>query len=245
MKKIVLILFLVHPLILAQNVPTAFKPGEKLTYKVQYGPIIAGVANLEVSSSKNEFTYLAKGKSTGVFNVFFKVRDTYKSVVNKSTLKPVWFYRDIKEGNYKKKEKVFFNYELQRAESTRDTISLPNNTQDILSIFYYLRSQNFNHLKVGDHLSAQMYLDDEFIQSKMYYLGIDTIKTKFGRISCTKWAPELQTGRVFEDKQGLELWISNDANKIPIQVKAKVMVGSIKMDLIEAKGTRERFKPIK
>ena len=245
MKKIVSILFLIPPLILAQNVPTAYKTGEKLTYKVQYGPVVAGVANLEVTGSQKEFTYLAKGRSTGVFNLFFKVRDTYKSVVDKSTLKPIWFYRDIKEGNYKKKEKVFFNYELQQAESTRDTISLPKNTQDILSIFYYLRSQNFNALKVGDHLSAQMYLDDEFIHSNLYYLGVDTIKTKFGRISCTKWAPELQTGRVFEDRQGLELWISNDANKIPVQVKAKVMVGSIKMELTEVKGARESFKSIK
>ena len=199
--------------ICAQQEYFSFKKGEKLEYKIHYGPLSAGIANLEIKTIKDQYRFIANGKSTGVFSLFFKVEDYYESIVDKTSLHPNQFFRDVKEGSYVKKENVFFNYELQQAETTRDTIPLPENTQDLVSIFYYLRAQNFNTLKVGESFPVQVYLDDEFIESNLLFLGNDTIKTKFGWIPCTKWAPELETGRVFEDDYGMNLWISNDENK--------------------------------
>ena len=84
--------------------------------------------------------------------MFFKVKDRYESIVDKNSLHPNQFYRDVKEGGYKKIENVFFNYKLKQAETTRDTIPLPENAQDLLSIFYYLRAQYFDTLKVTDSI---------------------------------------------------------------------------------------------
>jgi len=242
--KIILILLLSTSTVFAQN-ETPFKEGEKLSYKVHYGLVAAGVADLETQTTGDTYKFIAKGRSTGLFNLFFKVRNTYESLVDKYSLKPKQFYRDIREGDYVKIESVFFNYDLKQAESTRDTIPLPENTQDLLSIFYFMRAQNFDTLKIGNKKSLQVYLDDEFMNSKLEYLGLDTIKTKFGWIPCTRWSPELQTGRVFKDEQGVNLWISNDKNKIPIQIKAKIMVGSIKMDLMKYSGTKEKLSTVK
>ena len=244
MNKIILLILFVNFKVYAQGEHSSFKKGEKLEYKIHYGPLAAGIARLEVKTINNQYRFIATGKSTGLFNLFFKVRDSYESIVDKTNLHPNQFYRDVKEGSYKKKESVFFNYKLQQAESTRDTIPLPKNTQDILSIFYYLRAQNFDTLKVGESFPFQIYLDDEFMESNLYYLGGDTLKTKFGWIPCTKWAPELETGRVFKDDYGMNLWISDDANKIPVQIKTKVLVGSIKMDLIKYYGTIEPLKEL-
>ena len=244
MKKIILLLFLINFKICAQQEYFSFKKGEKLEYKIHYGPLSAGIANLEIKTIKNQYRFIANGKSTGVFSLFFKVKDYYESIVDKTSLHPNQFFRDVKEGGYVKKENVFFNYELQQAETSRDTIPLPENTQDLVSIFYYLRAQNFDTLKVGDSFPVQVYLDDEFIESNLLFLGNDTIKTKFGWIPCTKWAPELKTGRVFEDDYGMKLWISNDANKIPVQIKTKVLVGSIEMDLIKYTGLNKTLKTL-
>jgi len=244
MNKIILFILLISIETYAQNKNLPFKKGEKLEYKIHYGPLAAGIARLEIKTISDQYRFIATGKSTGIFNLFFKVRDSYESNVDKTSLHPNQFYRDVKEGSYKKKESVFFNYKLQQAESTRDTIPLPKNTQDILSIFYYLRAQNFDTLKAGESFPIQVYLDDEFMESNLYYLGTDTIKTKFGWIACTKWAPELETGRVFEDDYGMSLWISDDANKIPLQIKTKVLVGSIKMDLIKYSGITEPLKEL-
>ena len=226
----------------AQKHDIPFKKGEKLEYKIHYGPISAGVANFEVKTFQDQFKFIATGKSTRVFSLFFKVKDRYESIVVKNSLHPNQFYRHFKEGGYEKIENVFFNYKLKQAESTRDTIPLPENTQDLLSIFYYLRAQDFDTLKVTDSIAVQVYMDDNFINSQLYYLGNDTIKTKFGWVAATKWAPELETGRVFEEDNGMNLWITDDKNEIPLKIQAKILVGSIEMDLIKYSGLKVPLK---
>ena len=226
-----------------QNFP--FKKGEKLEYKIHYGPIAAGTANLEIKTINDQYKFIANGKSSRVFSFFFKVKDYYESIVDKNKLQPNQFYRDVKEGGYEKTENVFFNYDLNQAESTRDTIPLPENTQDLVSIFYYLRTQNFDTLTIGDSIPIEVYLDDNFMKSELHFEGNDTIKTKFGWVACTKWNPKLETGRIFKDDNGMNLWISHDDNQIPIKIKTKVLVGSIEMDLIKYSGLKKPLESMK
>jgi len=219
-----------------------FQNGEQLEYKIHYGPIDAGKASLKVVKEEGNYWFIAEGKSTGFFNLFFKVRDSYESIIDANSLCPIHFNRSVREGSYKKKENVFFNQLSHQAESTRDTISLPENHQDILSVFYYLRSQNLDKFQPGDTIAIQVYLDDEFMSSNLSYVGRDTLKTKFGRISSTLWAPQLELGRVFDEKYGMKIWVSDDENKIPLRVETKILVGSIKMDLTAYRGLKKPLK---
>lgn len=43
------------------------------------------------------------------------------------------------------------------------------------------------------------------------------------------------SGRVFKDKEGVSLWVTNDSNHIPIAIQAQLVVGSIKADLVDYK----------
>ena len=239
---IVLFILLFHFNAYAQQYDIPFKKGEKLEYKIHYGPITAGVASLEIETLPNKYKFIANGESNRLFSLFFEVKDFYESIVDKKSLHPNQFYRNVKEGGYKKIENVFFNHKLNQAETTRDTIPLPENPQDILSMFYYLRTQNFDSLKVTDSIPIQVYLDDNFINSQLYYLGNELIKTKFGWIATKKWAPKLKTGRIFKDENGMNIWITDDENKIPIKIKTKVLVGAIEFDLIKYSGLKETLK---
>jgi hypothetical protein len=51
-----------------------------------------------------------------------------------------------------------------------------------------------------------------------------------------KFRPIIQKGRVFKKEEDLNVWISDDGNHIPIRAQAEILVGSIKMDLLEYKG---------
>ncbi len=245
MKKLIYILVIYSSFSAVAQNEYPFQNGEELEYKIHYGPLVAGKAVLKVSEKNESYQFLAEGKSTGLFNFFFKVRDSYQSITDQHFLRPLYFNRDVKEGGYEKKEQVFFNYPLNQAESTRDTISLPENTQDILSMFYYLRDQDQDNLTFGDSIPIQVYLDDAFMNSKLIYMGKDTLKTKFGNIASTKWVPQLESGRVFEDEYGMCIWVSEDGNKIPLRIETKVLVGSIKMDLTNYSGLREPLKSVK
>jgi len=62
-------------------------------------------------------------------------------------------------------------------------------------------------------------------------VGTENIKTRFGYINTLKIIPQVISGRVFKDKEGVTLWVSNDRNHIPVSIKAELAVGSLKADL--------------
>ncbi len=213
-----------------------FKSGEQLEYKVHYGILEAGRAYMEVSEpNASQYKFTATGKSTGLFNVFFKVRDLYYSLVDKASFYPIYFHRDVNEGKYKKIENVVFNYNDNTIESTRDTISILENSMDIVTSFYHLRTIELDSLYIGYSIPLSVYLDDALIKSEIHYLGNQSIKSKFGDIECQVWSPVLEAGRLFKDKHGMKIWVSDDQNRIPIQLKTEVLVGAIKMDLVSYK----------
>jgi hypothetical protein len=67
---------------------------------------------------------------------------------------------------------------------------------------------------------------------KLKFKGRETIKTDLGRVKCIKFCPVVQVGRVFKKEEDLQLWISDDANHVPMRAQGSILVGSIKMDII-------------
>ena len=64
----------------------------------------------------------------------------------------------------------------------------------------------------------------------------DSISTSLGKFKCILFRPVIQKGRIFKDEEDLNVWISDDANRIPIRAQANILVGSVKMDLKDYKG---------
>ena len=73
-------------------------------------------------------------------------------------------------------------------------------------------------------------------------VSIENLKTKFGLIECMKLNPYMEAGRVFKSNKGLELWVTNDDNRVPVKVKANLRVGTIVADLTTFRGLTNPFK---
>ena len=102
----------------------------------------------------------------------------------------------------------------------------------MVSVFYYLR--NFfqtNDLDENDEITIDMFFDSENYRLKIKYLSTEIINTNFGKILCHKIKPYVQSGRVFKKDESLTMWISADNNRIPMKIKADLIVGSIRIDL--------------
>lgn len=217
----------------------AFRPGELLKFRIHYGILDAGEAILEVKSDMQNFGgrecyhVIGSGKSVGAFDWFFKVRDRYESVLDKEAILPWLFIRRVNEGGYIINQNVSFNHYTDSAKSEKATISIPDNTQDLISSFYYARTIDFSQAKEGDIFPLVGYLDDAIFPMNLKYLGKEKIKSKKGTFSCIKLRPMLQEGRVFKDQEDMTIWVSDDLNKIPIRVQTNILVGSIKMDLVD------------
>lgn len=227
----------------------AFQAGEWFRFRVHYGMVNAGYATMEVkeASLKNKPVYhvVGKGKSTGMVHLFFKVDDNYETFIHKDKGVPLRFIRQIDEGGHTRDLLVDFDQQngvanvFNRKHNERHTFEVPPNVQDMLSSFYYLRNTlDVENIKEGEMHSIKMFLDDEHHEFKLKFLGREVLKTKLGNIAALKFQPYVLAGRVFEKKESLTIWVSDDKNRMPLKIKANLAVGSLDADIDEFKGLK-------
>ncbi len=218
----------------------AFAEGEYLRFRLHYGIIDAGEAELKVYRSSRKFDgrdayhVVGTGRTLGAFNWFYKVRDRYETYLDRETIVPWEFVRQVREGGYSKDENYRF-HQFQSAVSTHkgDTFKIPAMSQDMLSSFYYARTIDFSSAKPGDIFTIPTFVDEEEYPLMIKFLGREQLKSRTGTYRCLKFVPVVQEGRIFEKEEDMTVWITDDENKIPVLAKAKVLVGSIKMELVE------------
>ncbi len=253
MKKIILLLVLFVTTNSFVEQENAYTTGEWFKLRIHYGIVNAGYATLEikdaVKNNKKVHHVVGKGWTVGMTKFFFEVDDNYESYFDKQTGKPYQFIRKIDEGGYTKNQEGFFDQDKNTVlvkdykKKTEKTFSVPENVQDIVSSFYYLRNHpKIDKLKVGESIAIDMFFDDETTKFKLKFVGREDVKTKFGKVPCMIFKPFVQTGRVFKEEESLTVWISDDDNKIPIKLKASLLVGSLKAELDGFKGLKNSFK---
>jgi len=243
MKNGLLILFIfVFGIAFSQKLEN-IESGEVLTYRVHYGLLTAGSATLSATRT----TYQGQphiyvkgiGRSSGAVRAFFKVDDVYESYINIATGLPSYYVRNVSEGSYRQHLHAAFNHDNQtlvltdkkNTQNPPKTIKTIKGLQDMLSAFYHLRSFSEGQLKIGDVLNLSVWIDDEMFPFRLRVVGSENVKTKFGTINCLKIIPSVMSGRVFKDKEGVSLWVTNDNNHIPVEIKAELAVGSLKASL--------------
>lgn len=217
----------------------AFRRGEKLTYRIHYGFIDAAIATLEITEENKQFGdrntmhIVGIGRSKGSFDFFFKIRDRYETYLDEEALLPWFFGRRVDEGGYKISQDYIFNHQQKKVNANGKILDIWHNTQDMLSGFYYARTMNLSAAKENELFTVPTIVDGEMYNLQIKFKGKETIKCPWGKIRCLKFVPVLQKGRIFKREEDMVVWLSDDANHIPIRAKADILFGSLKMDLIQ------------
>lgn len=227
----------------------AWDVGEKLKFRVYYeslltGQVNAGTAEVEVRKTNRKFNdratfhIVGTGKSNRTFDFFFKVRDRFESYVDIESLSPHHFIRRTKEGGYVRDDDVYFDHKNAVATSRRKTKPIVPYVQDILSAAYFARTLNADTLEVGDNISINFFLDDSLYNSYIQFQGRELVETDLGVFRCLAFKPMVATGEVFSNPYPMTLWITDDENRIPVLAKSAVIVGSVKIELIDLSGLK-------
>ena len=250
-KYLSIFLFLSFLTAQGQEQKPPFKSGEWLQYKMSYsGFIRAGTAILELEEKefqgKKVFHTKGTGWTSGMIKWFFEVDDYYESYFDKENIRPYVFKRKIYEGGYKKHTITSFNHHVKKAyvqdfTLQRDTSVAFNKAQDMLSSFYYLRSLDVSKIKPGDEIKLDMFFDEETFPFRLKFLGKQSLKTNVGKLETLVFRPYVLSGRVFKEQESVTIWISNDANKIPLKLKADLRVGSLTAELEDYRGLANPF----
>jgi hypothetical protein len=223
-----------------------FQDGESISFTVFYSVIglyvNAGSANfttaLEKFNNKAVYHVIGTGSSNPSYDWIFKVRDRYDSYFDTTNLQPLKFIRNVDEGGYKTLENVTFNLRTNTAITTKGVFKVPNCVQDVLSAIYYARNIDFNKYNVNDKIPFNMFLDNQVYNLYMRYMGKETIKTKYGKFRTIKFNPLLVKGTIFAGGEKMTVWVSDDANHVPLRIESPITVGSVKVDMMQYKNLR-------
>lgn len=244
----------------AQNPAIAFKSGEKLTFVASYtaklfpNTDMAEVTLTVSDSSRNgQPALLVRGnaKTRSAFNWFFEMNDTYATLMDATTLKPLVSTGEIREGSYKYSTRMTFDWNNKvvktsyrnhkRPTASTKTMALPNNSFDAVSMFYNLRSTDVSKLVVGKSNVMQIVLEDTIRTISYKFLGRENRNfPKLGTFKTLKFSCQLvtSTGQSFEDGSEFYLWISDDNNRILLFLNSPIRVGSIQGRLVHYSGLK-------
>ncbi len=225
---------------------SAFAAGESLTYVFSYhwGALwlSAGEATMTVESAtfdnKPCYHVVGIGQTYSSYDWFYKVFDKYETYVDTETLLPYKFIRNVDEGGFKIYNNVTFKQDEGKAISTHGTYKVPACIQDVISAIYYMRNTDMSKVQVNQTIPITIFLDDSVYSLYVRYLGKEKIKTAYGEFNCFKIKPLTIKGTIFTGGEDMIVYISDDANKIPVLVTSPITIGEIRADLSVAKGLR-------
>lgn len=231
-----------------------FQSGEEISYSVYYNWgiiwIPAGEVAFKVDEEGNQYHFSVVGKTIKSYEWFFKVRDYYDSWVDKSTLLPNTSVRDVTEGGYTLYDKNEFNRSNNTIHNVRgrtlETVKEDNNFKvesclhDMLSIVYFTRNFDFSNYQTGDKFPMKLFVDKETWDLQVKYKGTENNREvkNLGTFNTLKFSPQVIEGEVFPDNAEVNMWVTNDANRVPVEIESPVSVGSVRAVLKDYKNLR-------
>lgn len=226
--------------------------GEQITYTLYYQLefiwIAAGRATFKVDDLGDRYHITVVGETINAFEWFYEVNDYYESVIDKQTLLPMSFSRDIQEGKYVWWDKFTFDQENNIVHATKGWPDKPTKTyseklstcmHDLISIVYNVRNVDFDKYKKGDQFGVKVFIEEEYpLQVEVAEKNLVTKIRHMGKHRTTLIKPQMVEGHFFKEDTRMDVYLSADQNRIPLMIESPVSVGKVKAVLTDYKGLK-------
>lgn len=235
----------------------AFKAGEKLTYDLyyKYGIINmkGGKATLNTEATtyngKDAYKLTLQASTSGLVNSIFSVDDTLTSYMNQD-LVPQLFIKGAREGKDYTRERQLYNYQNGKTSirsiryrngdfSFDENIITDRCTYDMMSILAYARTLDYSKMQRGDNTQVQFITGKRLVNMYIRYMGTSQMKVNNGK---TYEALELSLmildDAFVDQEEAMRVWISNDENKMPLQIHTNLKVGEMRSILKDFSGNK-------
>ena len=229
-----------------------FQVGERLVFKLRYGFVKAGVAEMKVMAKKRDgdcevLHIQSTARSVGAFDWFYKVRDIVNVYVDPQTLYPTHFEKLLREGGYMADTFVdyfrqdslakvtYIRYKKKNKIRKKEQyeVKIPNRVFDALSAFYVIRTLT---LKPGKPVFITSLEKKKVYKIKIKVYPKEIIHVKAGTFRCIRIEPLMSGNGIFKHEGKLNIWLTDDQFKIPVQMTTKVIVGHITAELVKMEG---------
>lgn len=213
----------------------SFNVPEKLVYDLTWTGIKAGTATLEIINEKDSVRIISTARSNDFVSVFYPVNDRVESKIANTKAVPgvglPQVYRiQLSEGKRRRDKEILFDHEkkevtyINHLENEKKKFQIKHNTFDSLSSFYYVRTLV---LEVGKSVFIDIFDNKKLWNVEVQVIRKEKIETVLGKFDTIVIKPLMKSEGIFNRKGDLYIWLTDDAKRIPVQMKTQVAVGSI------------------
>ena len=243
----------------------AYQAGEHLKFTMHYewGVIDSDVgwATVDLDSlrfnGEDAFLCSVYGQTTRLFDLFFKVREDFRSWFTRDGLRPLKFTRDTREGHYIARNTYAYMWngadgnsilaDVYTSSSGQRHVELPLNecTYDLPALFFLARNMDFDKVEPDVRYPMTFAIDDDVYNVYFILRVREKKKVKgLGTVNTIRFSAKLLAGNVFTGDEDLTVWISDDENRIPVLFEAPILVGTASGRLKEWSGLKHPFSSL-
>ncbi len=224
----------------------AYRSGEKMYFTMHYnwGMINSDIGSAVVSldevdfNGQKAFRCSVSGRTTRLYDLFFKVREEFCSWFTVDGLRPLKFTRDTHEGKYIARNTYIYDWDAAEPYIAADVytsstgqknlqLPLTRCTFDLPALFFFARNIDMDKVEAGRRYPMTFAIDDEIFNVHFIFYGRETVNVKgLGKVNAIKFSARLIAGEVFNGDTDVMIWISDDENKVPVCFEAPILVGT-------------------
>jgi hypothetical protein len=239
-----------------------FHHGEQLSYDLyfKWGILMpkAGQAHFTVRNTSYRQSPAWEHKllfnTSGMFDKIFKMRDTLTTYYS-PTCDILFSSKRTDEGGYYLVDEMAFTRQASRQEvavhSQRysrtgmkidTTLVLEGCFYDMMSSVMFLRSIDWKKLKLKDELPFRIVVGRDVVNVSFRYTGqaivepSPQVKYRTHHFFIDVYDPAFE-----QSKEAAEVWMGDDANHLPIRVRAKLTIGAAEIYFNRASNLKHPF----
>ncbi len=206
--------------------------GERMEYTVYFGKLKVGNGFMEVADVQD-----VRGRDTwhttfelhGGVRFLYRVDDTFESWIDRRTGNSLRFRKDQNEG--RRDVERIYNFFPERGIFIEDGDTAEVSVHEPLddaAFLYFIRTIP---LAVGETYSFNRYFKPDRNPVTIRVLRKERISVPAGEFDAIVIQPIIKTPGIFSENGRAEVWLSDDRNRIMLQMKSGLSFGSINLFL--------------
>jgi hypothetical protein len=225
----------------AREAAVPFNVGETLTYDVSWSSfLVAGTATSRIVEKKPSFNRTAyyivvEGRPVPLvarlYNLYYKMDTLLDSVTLLSQRGSLYSEegtgRTLGETRFDRDARRAF-YERQQETTEKVDYPIPAGTQDGLAVLYALRGRVF---KTGEQFSVPVADGGALYTIHVQVGALEPVQVPAGQFSASNMKVGITDAQGQPVWKNNEVWISNDARRLPVKMQAELPVGHFVLTL--------------
>lgn len=225
---------------------TAYSHAETLRYTVSWMRLVAGELEIQVqpaSDRPDRFLIEVTARTAGLFGALYPVEDRFRIVVEGSRRLPLNYRFEQQEGSRRnlritEYDQRNFVVTYRKNEEPPEVFALDGPVHNEFTSFLAMRAMPLR--QEGPPAVVPTFADKKRHLVPVVVEEIETRATIFGDRRTLRVQPRLQFKGLYDKAAPPLIWLTDDDYRLPVWIKAKILIGSLTAILTEYEGPAGR-----